>query len=163
MEEIRRFRMYKKVLVPLDGSKLAECVLPHVEALAKGCQAGEIEFVQVYLPLQIPPGIEPVPLTKDDILAISAQAKKTAADYLQEVIERVDLGSAKGKGTVLSGTVADTLAEYISKNGIELVVMATHGSSGVSRWIWGSVADRLLRSSCAPLVLVRAPGCYPGI
>ena len=43
----RRIGMYKRILVPLDGSKLAECVLPHVEALAKGCQTAEVEFVQI--------------------------------------------------------------------------------------------------------------------
>jgi len=155
--------MYKKILVPLDGSKLAECVLPHVEGLAKGCQTATIEFVQVYAPLQIPPTIEPIPLKKDEIVAISAQGKKIAADYIQGVVERVNLQQAEGKGTVLSGSVTETLTDYIAKNGIDLVVMATHGSSGVSRWIWGSVADRLLRASCAPVLLVRAPGCYPGI
>jgi len=59
--------MYNRVLVPLDGSKLAECVLPHVEALAKGCQAAVVEFVQVYAPFQIPPSIEPVPLKQAEI------------------------------------------------------------------------------------------------
>ncbi|MBP1715868.1 MAG: Universal stress protein family, partial [Deltaproteobacteria bacterium] len=112
--------MYKKILVPLDGSKLAECVLPHVEGLAKGCQTATIEFVQVYAPLQIPPSIEPIPLKKDEIIAISAQGKKIAADYIQGVVERVNLQQAEGKGTVLSGSVTETLTEYIAKNGIDL-------------------------------------------
>jgi len=75
--------MYKKVLVPLDGSKLAECVLPHVEALAKGCQAAAIHFVQVYAPFQIPPGMEAVPLKQAEIDAISARGKKVAEDYIR--------------------------------------------------------------------------------
>jgi nucleotide-binding universal stress UspA family protein len=155
--------MYKKILVPMDGSKLAECVLAHVEALAKGCQAAEVEFVQVYAPFQIPPGLEPIPLKPEEIARISAQGKTIAEEYIQGVVERFEAGPAKVKGMVLSGPVTDTLSDHIAKNDIELVVMATHGSSGVSRWVWGSVADRLLRCSCAPLMMVRAPGCYPGI
>jgi nucleotide-binding universal stress UspA family protein len=155
--------MYKKILVPLDGSKLAECVLTHVEALAKGCQVAEVEFVQVYAPFQIPPGTEPVPLKLAEIAEISAQEKKATEDYIRQVVEQFDPGPAKLKGVVLSGPVMETLTDYIAKNDIDLVVMATHGSSGISRWVWGSVTDRLLRSSCAPLLMVRAPGCYPGI
>jgi len=155
--------MYKKVLVPLDGSELAECVLAHVETLAKGCQAAEVEFVQVYAPFQIPPGMEPIPLKLSEIAEISAQEKKASEDYIRQVVERFDPGPAKVKGVVLSGAVTETLTDYIAKNDIDLVVMATHGSSGVSRWVWGSVTDRLLRSSCAPVMMIRAPGCYPGI
>ena len=155
--------MYKKILVPLDGSKLAECVLAHVETLTKGCKAAKIEFVQVYAPFQIPPGMESVPLKPAEIEQISAQGKRTAEDYIRQVVKRFDPGSAKANGVVLSGPVTATLTDYIAKNDIDLVVMATHGSSGVSRWVWGSVADRLLRASCAPVLMVRAPGCYPGI
>jgi nucleotide-binding universal stress UspA family protein len=46
---------------------------------------------------------------------------------------------------------------------VDLIIIATHGRSGVSRWVWGSVADRILRSSCVPVLMVRAPGCVPGI
>ena len=55
------------------------------------------------------------------------------------------------------------IAEYATKNEIDLIVIATHGRSGVSRWVWGSVADRILRSACVPVMMVRAPGCVPGV
>lgn len=155
--------MYQKILVPLDGSKLAECILPHAETLAKGCQAGAVIFVQVYAPLQIPPSIEPTPLKQEDIDRISAQGRQLAEQYITGVAKRFESGSAKAEGIVLSGSVTDTLTDYIAKNNIDLVLIATHGSSGISRWVWGSVADRLLRASCAPVMMVRAPGCFPGI
>lgn len=155
--------MYRKILVPLDGSELAECVLGHVETLAKGCQTAEVEFVQVYAPFQIPPGMESVPLKPAEIERISAQAKAAAEGYIGKVVKRFDSGPAKKIGVVLSGSVTETLTDYISKENIDLVVMATHGSSGVSHWVWGSVAERLLRASCAPVLMVRAPGCFPGI
>jgi len=62
---------------------------------------------------------------------------------------------------VLSGRAAETLAEYATRNEVDLIVIATHGRSGVSRWVMGSVADRLLRSVNAPVLMVRAPGCGP--
>jgi nucleotide-binding universal stress UspA family protein len=54
-------------------------------------------------------------------------------------------------------------AEYANNGGFDLVIIATHGRSGVSRWVWGSVADRLLRAVCIPILMVHAPGCVPGI
>jgi nucleotide-binding universal stress UspA family protein len=64
---------------------------------------------------------------------------------------------------VLEGKVADTLAQWAEKNGVGLIIIASHGRSGVSRWIMGSVADRIMRSACVPVLMVRAPGCFPGI
>ena len=55
------------------------------------------------------------------------------------------------------------LADYATKNQVDLIVIATHGRSGVSKWVWGSVADRTLRSACIPVLMVRAPGCVAGI
>ena len=78
------------------------------------------------------------------------------------------LNSSKYNGVntqmeVLSGNPADSIADYATKNEIDLIIIATHGRSGISRWVWGSVADRILRSSCVPVLMVRAPGCVPGI
>jgi nucleotide-binding universal stress UspA family protein len=155
--------MYKKILVPLDGSKLAECVLPHVESLIKGCQAATVIFINVYTPFQIPPSIEPIPVKQAEFDRIFAEGKRIAEAYISGVAKRFASGSAKVAGIVLLGPVSDTLTDYIKKNNIDLVVMATHGSSGISRWVWGSVTDRLLRGSCAPIFMIRAPGCYPGV
>ncbi len=59
------------------------------------------------------------------------------------------------------GGVAEGIADYATKNDADLIIMATHGRSGISRWVLGSVADRVLRSSCVPVLMVRAPGCEP--
>ena len=59
---------------------------------------------------------------------------------------------------VLVGRTADTLVTYSEANDIDLILMATHGRSGISRWVRGSVADRILRASRVPVLLVRAPG-----
>ena len=64
---------------------------------------------------------------------------------------------------ILEGKVADTLSHWAEKNEVDLIVIASHGRSGVSRWVMGSVADRVLRSACVPVLMIRAPGCAPGI
>jgi nucleotide-binding universal stress UspA family protein len=64
---------------------------------------------------------------------------------------------------VLEGKVAETLADWVEKNNVDLIIIASHGRSGISRWMMGSVADRILHSVCAPVLMIRAPGCIPGI
>ena len=155
--------MYSKIMVPLDGSQLAECVFPHVEALAKGCQAKEILFVRAYNPLPYPVGAGEMTLSPRELESLSASAKAGAEDYIRGAAERFRRAGFAAKGEALAGPVAETLADAIVKNGIDLVVIATHGRSGIKRWVWGSIADRLLRGSCAPVLMVRAPGCVPGI
>ena len=156
--------MYNKILVPLDGSKLAECVLPHVEALAKGCQVKEVEFVRVFEPFRMPTSGEFV-MSEKDIAKLDAEHKAEAEKYIQEVAKNIHGNGVKATGTVIkkNGGVAEDLSEFAKKGGADVIVIATHGRSGPSKWVWGSVADRTLRSSCVPVLMVRAPGCVAGI
>jgi nucleotide-binding universal stress UspA family protein len=154
--------MYKKILVPLDGSKLAECVLPHVEALVKGGQVQEVVFARVHEPFRGFGGADYV-LSEREIARVESEQIAAAEKYLKAVVNQVHLDGLKPRVELLRGPVAESLAEYAAKNGVDLIIIATHGRSGVSRWVWGSVADRILRSSCVPVLMVRAPGCVPGI
>lgn len=90
-------------------------------------------------------------------------ASITAAEhYLARLIGRVKYDDTNVTSEVLTGgRSADMINEYATKNGVDLIIMATHGRSGISRWVWGSVADRVLRSSSVPVLIVRAPGCVP--
>jgi nucleotide-binding universal stress UspA family protein len=156
--------MYSKIMVPLDGSKLAECVLAHVEALAKGCQVKEVEFVKVFEPFIMPSGADFV-MSEKDTARIDAENRADAEKYIQKISKDVQNMGIKATGKVIKKAdgVAEDLAGYASKSGADLIVIATHGRSGPSRWVWGSVADRILRSACVPVLMVRAPGCAPGI
>lgn len=158
--------MYRKIMVPLDGSELAECVLPHVEAIASGCKAGSVIFVRAVEPFYmrlVAAGEESMVFLRDEeIRRIDEENRQAAETYLQGIAGRVKYDTVEVKTEVIIGKVADILAEYAAKNEIDLILIATHGRSGISRWVWGSVADRILRSSCAPVFMVRAPGCVPG-
>ena len=155
--------MYKKIVVPLDGSPLAECVLPHVDALARGCLVNEIIIVRAVEPFQYPTYAGEVTITPAEVERINAGNKLEAEDYLRKLTDRFKFEKIPTGWEVLLGVAAERIADYGSKNQADLVVIATHGRSGLSRWVWGSVADRILRSACVPVLMVRAPGCFPGV
>jgi nucleotide-binding universal stress UspA family protein len=155
--------MYQKVMVPLDGSELAECVFAHMEALAKGCLVKELVLIQAVKPYQYPTYAGELTITSEEIDQINTANKKDAETYLKQLGDRFKYENVKVRWEMLTGDPAETLADYAKKNQADLILMATHGRSGVSRWVWGSVADRLLRSACVPVLMVRAPGCFPGI
>jgi nucleotide-binding universal stress UspA family protein len=153
--------MYKKILVPLDGSELAECVLPHVESIARGCNARSVIFLRA-LDTYIPSAAYAYvgeSLRKE----IEENDEKAAREYLDEVVGRVNLDGVEVQKQLIAGRAAESIAEYATKNDVDLITIATHGRSGVSRWARGSVADRILHSACVPVLMVRAPGCMPGI
>ncbi|MFC1978157.1 universal stress protein [Chloroflexota bacterium] len=157
--------MYKKILVPLDGSELAECVLPHAGSIAKGCNVESITFIRVVEPVQIPRATDDDGYTLSDrvLQQMEADSKTEAERYLTELTGRAEYDGMNITSQVLTGgQAADMIAEYATKNGVDLIAIATHGRSGISRWVLGSVADRVLRSSSVPVLMVRAPGCVPG-
>lgn len=154
--------MYQKVIVPLDGSELAECVLPHVETIAAGCSPQSIVFVRVVEPVRLP-NVAEYSFSARDIDRIESAERIDAENYLQKISGRYADKGWNVQTQIIKGTAAEAIAEYAEKNGGDLIVIATHGRSGVSRWVWGSVADRVLHASCVPVLMVRAPGCAPGV
>ena len=155
--------MYKKIMIPLDGSDLAECVLPHVDGFVTGLQAETVIFVTVIEPTpahysgmgsDIDPRI--FKIMQNHIKEVDEERTSHAAGYLKQVISQVKQDGIKFKAEVLVGQVADRLIDYADANKIDLVLIATHGRSGISRWVRGSVADKVLRSSHAPVLMVRA-------
>ncbi len=152
--------MYGKVMVPLDGSKLAECVLPHVRGLAQGNKVKSILFVRVVEPIHQSMGGEFI-LSEDETKRLTAAHRKNAEEYLQKIAKRFQMRGVKVEWKVLLGRIAETLSDYATTKKMNLIVIATHGRSGVSRWVWGSVANRFLQSTCVPTLMIRPPECKP--
>lgn len=167
--------MYKKVLVPLDGSKLAECALPHAEELAKGCKTEEVILVSVTERVQgyraVEGSTEPVVLSGGGWMGSSqplgqrlvpeafGKKEKQAQRYLDRIAKKMAAKGIKVSTDVLLWKPAEAIVGYAKQYGCDLIVMASHGRSGPSRWAHGSVADKVLRSSGIPVLLIRAPGC----
>ncbi len=161
--------MYNKIMVPLDGSELAECVIPHVESLVRGCSTGHVTFIRVVEPVHIPTSPETegsaIFSTRDAQRLrnnVESENMEIAEEYVTRIAARNRYPGTEVEARVIMGKPAETLAEFAEQNGIDLIVIATHGLSGISRWVWGSVADRILRAACVPVLMVRAPGCVPG-
>jgi nucleotide-binding universal stress UspA family protein len=154
--------MYKKVLVPLDGSELAECVLPHLEIIAGGCGVQNVTFLRVVKPFYPIGDYMGDTISAVDVVGINKDAVTAAEDYLKQLTKKVKYPGVKVEWEVEKGNEAENIAEYAKKNEADLIIIATHGRSGVSRWVMGSVADRVLRTACVPVLMVRAPGCIPG-
>jgi len=179
-EKERSEEMYKKILIPLDGSKLAECALPHAEALAKICDAAEIILVSVTERVQgykaaIEGSTEPFvlsgggfgsalqPPAQRVVPAAFGKKEKQADRYLGRIAEKLQSKGVKVHTEVLFWPPAEAIASYAEQNGADVIVLSSHGRSGLSRWAYGSVADKVLRASCVPVLMVRAPGCVPNI
>ena len=154
--------MYKKIMVPMDGSQLAECVLPHVKTIAEARGVQTVVFVRVVEPLSLTPVRgETGWMTEEEMKRVDAKSQAVAEQYLNNLVSGLDYGKVSIQKAVLVGRAGESLAEYASKNDINLIIVATHGRSGVSRWVWGSVADKLLHSARVPVLMVRAPGSTP--
>lgn len=154
--------MYKKVLVPLDGSKLAECVLPHVESIVKGCGAGSVVFLRA-VPEGSPGSRGSTFFTEREWQQIEASGEAGARDYLERVTRELKWDGVNIRSEVVPGNPGEAIAGYAARNGVDLIVIATHGRSGLSRMTLGSVADRVLRSVSVPVLMVRPGECSPGV
>jgi nucleotide-binding universal stress UspA family protein len=151
---------FEKILVPLDGSELAECIFPHVTKFATGYGSSRVVFLRVVEPFFLPaPGESDDGghvYSEEEIRKIEQRNEGSAVKYLRQVTEKVGLKRAIIHREVLAGNVAETIIDYARSNGMGLIIMSTHGHSGMSRWTLGSITKRVLHYSDLPVLLVRA-------
>ena len=143
--------MYRKILVPLDGSDTAECSLAHVEAIARGCSVPEVVLLFVAEP--VAPGLyQSAAEVMEKLLAYGK-------DYLTKGEKDLITVGIAVKSIILEGKPAETIMEYALNNHVDLIIMSTHGRSGPSRWAFGSVADKVIRASAVPVLISVPKGC----
>ncbi len=151
------------ILVPLDGSGLAELVLPHVVALAKQPNARTTEVTLLTTcELVVPrfPSPESVASWGEIAAKDMMKSKNSAKKYLARIEKRLNDSGVKVSSQVLDGQPADEIIRYATKKAFSLIAMTTHGRSGLSRWAYGSVAEKVLLAASSPILLVRpaSPG-----
>jgi nucleotide-binding universal stress UspA family protein len=144
--------MYKRILVPLDGSKLAEGVLPYVQKIAEAT-GSEVELLRVFNPA-------PVELADPAhgryLHNIDASSRDESLDYLNAVrMSMADLPS-RVSCEAIPGHPASCIVAEADKAAGTLLAMSTHGRTGVSRWLLGSVTDKVLHATACPLLIVRS-------
>jgi nucleotide-binding universal stress UspA family protein len=153
--------MFARIVVPLDGSVLAEQVLPHVEALAKQFRS-TVTLLRATpppgllitesagtLPVGVPGGavVDPTPL-------VDAQRREAAA-YLEAVVARLQGQGVAADTDLPDGTAAEAITDRARLLRADLIAMTTHGRGGLGRLVFGSVADAVLRRAPCPVLLVR--------
>ena len=141
--------MYKKILIPLDGSQLAEAAIHHVKALI------EPETEVALLRVALYPTYDYVFSSPAVAATLSEEIEDESEKYLREIQARLQAEGLKTSIAVTGGPVADAILDYADAIGADLIAMSTHGRSGVARWLIGSVADRVVRGSPVPVLLVR--------
>ncbi len=144
--------MYHKILVPLDGSKRAERILPHVEELAKRYKA-KVIFLQVI-------EYKTVPTTEAAFINISEQefdqAKEEAETHLSGIQGEFREKNIESKTHVTYGPVVEGIINIAAQEGVDLIALASHGRGGLSRVFYGSVAAGLLHRVDRPLLIIRS-------
>jgi len=161
--------MYTKILVPLDGSKLAECVIEHVSSVAKGCQVQEVILFHVMKSLPVltrPSSMGSIDVSHDtpgrsetDYRYEREKMESEAREFLAEIAESLKKEGMTVSIDVSRGDPAEEIMTYAKLKKADLIIMSTHGRSGVSRWAFGSVADRVVRHSVIPVLIAVPKGC----
>ncbi|UCH50684.1 MAG: universal stress protein, partial [Chloroflexota bacterium] len=131
--------MYEKILIPLDGSELAEQAMPYVERLAQKLKS-EVILITVCLPGE--------PL------------ERALTEYIERRAEKIQSLGIKARSLCIEGEPAVSIMNFAEKNNIGLIVISTHGKAGVSHWPLGSIASKIVQKSNIPVFLVRSN--HPG-
>jgi len=145
--------LYERILVPLDGSESAQLALPYAEKLA-GRLGSRITFIYVIESADD----KQYQMHQLDLQKIVEATKSGIEVYLDERGGK----EVKVDAVILTGNPAEEIVNYSDKENIGLIVMSTHGRSGIKRWAMGSVADKVLRATAKPLALIRGRRAEPG-
>jgi nucleotide-binding universal stress UspA family protein len=139
--------MYDSILVPLDGSELARQIVPRVRAMATA-HGSEVVLLSVL------PGSGVLPKT-------AAKERQEAEEHLMEFEQGLLNAGVKARHTIRHGAdAAAEIVDYAEVNDMDLIAMSTHGRTGVGRWVFGSVASRVLNGTTKPILLIRSPEAH---
>jgi len=142
--------MYRKILVPLDGSALAERAIRHAQEIARGSRA-ELLLVQAVN--------FPMPVVPEAILVPDAEwldeAKKEAARYLDGIAVPLRAAGMRVRTILDERPPADAILHVATREEVDLIVMSTHGRGGLSRMLMGSVAESVFHATSRTVMLVK--------
>lgn len=150
--------MYKRILVPLDGSRLAECALAHVKNFIKDGSGGEVTLLNV---VKVDIVLAAVYDKECDINLMREKLFAASRKYLTDVESRLSSEGIKVKSmSIEANTPADAITDYARENGFDMIVIATHGYTGMKKMLLGSVALGILNQSHVPVHLIRPEACH---
>jgi nucleotide-binding universal stress UspA family protein len=143
--------MYRKALVPLDGSELAECALHEALKLARGGFVEEVVILSVVdVPSVLFAGMESFA-----VVDMKNGMCERTREYLARIASDLAASGITVKTALGEGEAARTIIDYATENVVDLIVIATHGYTGFKQWLLGSIARKVLERSPAPVLLIR--------
>jgi nucleotide-binding universal stress UspA family protein len=153
--------VFDKVLVPLDGSDVSELAIPYAIELAKRC-GSKVTLLQTVESLgqaiatmaPVDPVLVTAETTEQMIEGVEAE-QKAAEEYLTSTAAKFKAEGIDTGWVVLSGSPGLEILEYAAKEGLQLIVMATHGRGGMGRMLHGSVCDHIMHHTTLPVLFVR--------
>lgn len=150
---LKGWKVYKRILVPLDGSQLAENVLPVVQSLSRGIKSK----VTLFSVIDVEAMADELPAGRMDLSRsidqMAQNAITVAKDYLKSVASTLDLPKGTVTQTAVLATAADAIVKEAEKQPGTMIAMSTHGRSGFQRYYIGSVADKVLHTASVPVLL----------
>lgn len=155
--------MFKRVLVPLDGSELSECSLPYVRNMAREDLIGEVILLKIAL-LHLPLTGLPEDAVIIDQEPYLQTFREAGLDESRNYLARVE-SQLKAEGIKVTSEVmedhrpAESIIDFSQQNSVDLIVMTTHGYTGIKKLLIGSVALNVLHESHVPILLIRPESC----
>jgi len=159
-DALHQKRLINRVLVPLDGSPIAEQVLPHAEAVAR-ILGSELFLFHVFEPMRkyaggVAGGVVYRALPDEVVTTENDRRKQVGLSYLNEISKKLKAREISVTLEVVPGSPADQILDYAEAHGMDLIAMSTHGRSGVGRWVFGSVTDKVLHAGDTAIFVIRA-------
>ncbi len=148
---LRQKRLVEKILVPLDGSELGAVAIPYAEVLAQALMA-ELVFFQA-TPMTVTSGISEGGMLYGEL---AENMRASALAYLDSVAKPLKERGLKVSVAVALGSPADQIIDYAKQNAVDVIAMSTHGRTGIGRWVFGSVTDKVLHAGDTAVLVIRA-------
>ncbi len=150
--------MFERILVCLDGSKLAEQIMPYATEEAIRFQGKLVLFQVVQEPITFSPGFPgeaPVPIETDAMIERTKEALDRTGEYLEKLAAPLRKKGIQVETVAIPGRPGEAILDYANTNSMGLITIATHGRGGLRRVVFGSVADHVLRESGLPVLVIR--------
>ncbi len=153
VEAVRQKKIIKRILLPLDGSETGKSAIQHAETLALVLDA-EIILFQVLEPIT---GLAGFTAISSDLMEETRSRRKTLAmEYLRDVGKPLADRGVKIAERIAFGAPADEILDFARENTVDLIAISTHGRSGIGRWVFGSVTDKVLHGGDTAILVVQA-------
>ena len=140
-------KLYRHILVPLDGSKLAERALKYALPIARSSRA-KVTFLQAVWPFVRGKGVR--------VAEAERKLKTEALAHMRKIAGRPEWKGIDVRTEAKFGLAENVILDYARSKRVDLIVLSTHGRTGLKRWVFGSVAEKVLRGAAQTVLLVRS-------